>query len=373
MRKAKAPKFKAPIVIIGGGVAGLALAAGLIERGVECRILDRGWLPWQMGMGFIVLRSGLDALTELFPKVRWGDIGAPVLRAKIMDSSSELLSDTTLDAYAIGRGTLLNTMLDQLPAGTLLDHAGVSEFLRGADGRVRAVICDDGRVIPCSMVIGADGLRSATREFLYPEVELEDVRVREVVSIFDAPHVAEILGTTFIKHYDPDGGFGVGMLNVGGGQVVWFVQHDAGRYDWAGLSPGMLRWAIWEKVSRWPAPIPALWAMTKFTKSHLWFTRDLYPEFDYVQNNIVLIGDAAHPVLSFTSHGATGALEDAVLLAPLLAEAKDDDERARSAAAFGAVRRDMFERIVVEGREILERFLLPLHKQPKGVMLPLVK
>ncbi|WP_106395406.1 FAD-dependent oxidoreductase [Enhygromyxa salina] len=367
------PRAKAPIVIIGGGIAGLATAAGLIRRGIEVRILDRGWLPWQMGMGFIVLRTGLDALCELFPKVLWGSVGAPVLRAKIMTCDSELLSDTRLDAYAISRGTLMETMLRQLPPGTLVDHATVADFARTSDGRVRAVVCEDGRIFPCSMVIGADGIRSTTRRLLHPQVSLDDVRVREVVSIFDAPHVAELIGTTFYKYYDPDGGFGVGIVHVGGGQVVWFVQHDAARYDWADLSPGMIRWKIWEKVAGWPAPIPALWAMTKFSKSHLWFTRDLYPDYDYARDNVVLVGDAAHPVLSFTSHGATGALEDAVLLPPMLSNAFTDPEREAAAAAFALIRRDMFERIVIEGREILERFLLPLAKQPQGVMVPLVK
>lgn len=363
----------APIVIVGGGVAGLALAAGLIARGVDVRVLDRGWLPFQRGMGFILLRSGYDALCDLFPKVDWDAIGTTVADAKIMARGGKVLSHTELDAYAIGRGTLLDTMMKQLPTGTLIDHAKVSDFMHTSDGRVLALRCRDGRVLRCSMVIGADGVNSATRRLLYPEVSLAEVKVREVVSIFQAPHVAEILGNTFLKYYDPDGGFAVGMLNVGRGRVVWYVQHDAARYDWAGLSPAMIRWALWRRLEGWPHPIPALWAMTKFTDSHLWSTRDMIPSFDYVRGNVVLIGDAAHPVLSFTSHGATGALEDAVLLAPLIAEGRNDEHREELAAAFGKVRRDMFTRIVKGGREIQERFLLPLDKQPEGVLLPLVK
>jgi 2-polyprenyl-6-methoxyphenol hydroxylase-like FAD-dependent oxidoreductase len=363
----------APIVIVGGGVAGLALAKGLIDRNVDVRVLDRGWLPFLRGMGFILLRSGYDALLDLFPKVPWREIGAPVTNARIMSRTGAVLSETELDAYAIGRGTLLDTMMQQLPRGTLIDHARVAEFMHTSDGRVLALKLRDGRVMRCSMVVGADGVNSATRNLLYPDLELAEVRVREVVSIFDAPHVAEILGTTFLKYYDTQGGLAVGMLNVGRGKVVWFVQHDASRYDWSGLNPAMIRWALWRKLEGWPNPIPALWAMTKFTDSHLWSTRDMYPSFDYVRGNVVLIGDAAHPVLSFTSHGATGALEDAVLLAPLIAEAKDDEHREELAAAFGKVRRDMFTRIVEGGRAIQDRFMLPLNRQPEGIILPLVK
>lgn len=354
-------------------MAGLSLAAGLIARGVEVRVLDRGWLPFQRGMGFILLRSGYDALKELFPKVDWDEVGTACSRAKIMTRHSEILSETELDAYAIGRGTLLDTMMAQLPQGTLIDHAKVAEFMRTSDGRVKALQTRDGRVMRCSMVIGADGVNSKTRGLLYPEAELAEVRVREIVSIFSAPHVAGMLGTTFHKYYDPEGGFAVGMLNVGRGQVVWFVQHDASRYDWSRKSPAMIRWALWRKLDGWPAPIPALWAMTKFTDSHLWSTRDMVPTFDYAHRNVLLIGDAAHPVLSFTSHGATGALEDAVLLAPLLAEAKDEAEREHIGAAFGRVRRNMFERIVRDGRLIQDRFVLPLAQQSDGVILPLVK
>lgn len=363
----------APIVIVGGGIAGLALAKGLIDRHVDVRVLDRGWLPFQRGMGFILLRSGYDALVELFPRVDWDTVGAPVLSARIMSRDGDLLSGTDLDAYAVSRGTLLDTMMQQLPAGTLIDHAKVSEFMHTSDGRVLALRLRDGRVMRCSMVIGADGVNSATRRLLYPDVELAEPRVREVVSMFAAPHVAEILGTTFLKYYAPEGGLAVGMLNVGRGRVVWFVQHAVDRYDWSGLNPAMIRWALWRKLEGWPNPIPMLWAMTKFTDSHLWSTRDMTPSYDYARGNVVLIGDAAHPVLSFTSHGATGALEDAVLLAPLIAEARDDEHREALAAALGRVRRDMFTRIVAGGRAIQERFMLPLDRQPEGVILPLVK
>jgi 2-polyprenyl-6-methoxyphenol hydroxylase-like FAD-dependent oxidoreductase len=367
-------KHDAPFVIVGGGIAGLALAAGLIARGVEVKVLDRGWLPFQRGMGFILLRSGYEALVELFPRVAWDEIGAPVSNAKILSRDGELLSNTSLEgAYAISRRILLETMMAELPEGTLVDHAKVVEFLHTSTGQVSHLMCRDGSLVRCAMVIGADGVNSATRKLLHPEIELAEVKVREVVSIFEAPHVAEILGTTFMKYYDPGGGFAVGMLNVGRGRVVWFVQHDAARFDWSGLSPAMIRWALWRRLENWPHPIPALWAMTKFTDSHLWSTRDVYPSFDYAKRNVVLIGDAAHPVLSFTSHGATGALEDAVLLAPLLADAKDSAEREAVAAAFSKVRRNMFERIVTGGRQILERFLLPLDQQPDGVILPLVK
>jgi hypothetical protein len=61
------------------------------------------------------------------------------------------------------------------------------------------------------------------------------------------------------------------------------------------------------------------------------------------------------------------------LLAPLIAEARDDEHREELAAAFGKVRRDMFTRIVAGGRAIQERFMLPLDRQPEGIILPLVK
>lgn len=56
-----------------------------------------------------------------------------------------------------------------------------------------------------------------------------------------------------------------------------------------------------------------------------------------------LIGDAAHPTLPFMAQGANMALEDAWVLAAMLAA---DDDTARALAAFQAARRDRCMRIV---------------------------
>jgi flavin-dependent dehydrogenase len=49
--------------------------------------------------------------------------------------------------------------------------------------------------------------------------------------------------------------------------------------------------------------------------AHLWHTTDLDPLHQLHRDNVVLLGDSAHPMLPFTSQGSSSALEDALRLA----------------------------------------------------------
>jgi salicylate hydroxylase len=84
---------------------------------------------------------------------------------------------------------------------------------------------------------------------------------------------------------------------------------------------------------------------------------------------LVLVGDAAHACLPFTSQGANSALADAAVLAKLLAKVENTDELRIAFKSYSAQRRPRNHKVFAEGRKLRDAFLQPLGLQPPAVPL----
>ena len=72
-------------IIIGGGVGGCAVAAGLrgLETGRDVEILERRPAGAPAGRGFILMPNGLAALEEIAPEHDWRGAGATIERVEL--------------------------------------------------------------------------------------------------------------------------------------------------------------------------------------------------------------------------------------------------------------------------------------------------
>jgi 2-polyprenyl-6-methoxyphenol hydroxylase-like FAD-dependent oxidoreductase len=82
---------------------------------------------------------------------------------------------------------------------------------------------------------------------------------------------------------------------------------------------------------------------------------DLLPAFHH--KNILLLGDAAHPLLPFTSQGANSALEDAAYILTLLSNQQLDESMEDLFQRFYEIRKDAIQHHINEGDSLLEDFL----------------
>ena len=88
---------------------------------------------------------------------------------------------------------------------------------------------------------------------------------------------------------------------------------------------------------------------------------DLLPAFSY--KNLVFLGDAAHPLLAFTSQGANSALEDAAYLLTLLSHQDWEETTEEVFEHYYEIRKDAVQNHIDEGDALLEDFLkLPYTK-----------
>ena len=353
------------IKIIGGGIAGLSAAIALRNAGFEAQVFERAAQYKNTGLGFVLLPNGLRALQRIGLGDEARALGKRIQAASMRRSDGSVLKDAELpECLCVKRHDFLALLRRQLPEDAITTGMGFTHFETDATGRATAACFADGRRGGAvhresgDLFIGADGVRSGTRRHLYPGHQTSPVRVKELVSMVSASDLAAELDDTFLKVHGEDGGLAVGMLAAGPGDLIWFLQYDCQRWDLENPDCKSRRAFARELVEDWPDPIPALIERTDFCASHVWYTTDMDLLPSFYRDNVVLIGDAAHTFLTFTSQGVNSALEDAVALVDALNVCRESAVDC-GLPSFDRERRDILGDYIQSGRQLRERFLDP--------------
>ena len=380
------------VTILGAGVAGLAAALALRQRaGLQrVRLLERDPPAHRRaGHGLLLMPNGVRVLQCLgLEEVLAGQ--RPLTAAILQSESGTVVHREPLDGiHCITRESLVEAMRRRLPADWLRQGSGVrridlapapvieledgtrltldgSGFDRTADDAALSSAQERGE----ELLIGAEGWRSPLGQALNPGLARPRSRVHEVVTSCELPDLASLLGSRFIKTLVPSKGLAFGLLAPSPRCVIGFLQFDTQRHPAPrSTDPQELARFVRELMEGAPEPVASYLQRADWRDAHLWrpLDADLPPRM--CQGNAVLIGDAAHPLLPFTSQGVSAALEDALLLADAVAVGLAD-RRPLAPVLEGLTRerrRDL-EPILEGGRAILRAFVDP----PVAATLPYV-
>jgi salicylate hydroxylase len=198
----------------------------------------------------------------------------------------------------------------------------------------------DGREAKGGGLIGADGLWSTLRPLIMPEAGLLFTGATawrallpraDLPSPFDAPIVGLWLGPrSHLVHYPVRGGDMLNVIAVAEGGAALQGWNQKGSAET--LLAGFAHWtkdsqSLLERAEGWRS-----WSLYRLIHLRSWSA-----------GRVVLLGDAAHPVLPYLAQGAALAVEDAVALASCLAADPADPERAFR--RYEALRRPRAERV----------------------------
>jgi FAD-dependent urate hydroxylase len=208
----------------------------------------------------------------------------------------------------VERAALLTALAAALPADT------VSYGARCAD--VVALACGH------DLVVVADGANSALRAAVTrPPRRQWTWTVWQASVTAELPEVPAGAGVSVLR-----AGLFVGIWRLGGGRITWFAeQPDRGPGDGAQLLKDL-------KADADPV-IRTLAQATSEQEWTEWHARDMWPSRTPHRGNVVLVGDAAHPMLPTLGQGACQCLEDAAVLATAVTAEDDLDQALRRYAA----------------------------------------
>ena len=346
------------VAIFGAGIAGLAAAAALHAAGHRCRVHERRAGHLQAGMAFILMPHALQSLRGFNVQVE--DQGAALGRYIHRDAQGRVLNSLPMPpgVRCMQRKALLQALLQACPDGTLdTAQGGLERFDFDAQGQVARAWTTTGREVAADLYVAADGIHSRARAELFPGAPSPQARVLEIVGLVEDRACAAWVGRDFNKFHAPGGGTAFGLLPTGGDALVWYLQFDATALPPGGLrGEGALRAFATRRLQGWADPVPRALAASDFARAHLWrpVDADLVPAFH--RGNLVLAGDAAHPLLPFSSQGVSSAILDAVALAGALSRGS---ELPLALQRYSRERRQACLPYVAQGRLLTDRFLAP--------------
>jgi aspartate/methionine/tyrosine aminotransferase/2-polyprenyl-6-methoxyphenol hydroxylase-like FAD-dependent oxidoreductase len=355
------------IAIFGAGIAGLMAGITLRAQGHRCRIFERMHRGNETGMGFILMPEGIDCLESFGVKLTGENSGAPLQRYYCRSSSGQVLYEQPLPpgTRSIRRRHLITALMQALPAdGAPVFDAELAGLDFDAFGNVTQARLNTGATLTADLYLSSEGIRSRARQALFPGWPAPQAQVLEVVGMVECQNTVRWASNNFNKFHAVSGGIAMGTLAVDAEHVIWYVQFDSKRFppppedakDFADARKAFVA----SLVGDWADPIPHLLSITDFPRTHLWrpLDTDLVPTF--YRGNLVLVGDAAHPLSPFTSQGVSSAVADAVSLAENLgAGDKSGPDLERALACYSSERREQCAPYVARGRELAQHFLTP--------------
>jgi 2-polyprenyl-6-methoxyphenol hydroxylase-like FAD-dependent oxidoreductase/predicted DsbA family dithiol-disulfide isomerase len=345
------------VVIIGGGIAGMAMGSFLKRKGIETVICEKVTGSTERGHAFLMHAEAIAILSELAGNRRNGLLpGIDVGAFQLFRPDGLFVKKAPLDGWRCMKRCTLTAYLEALlPPGTVKGGRVFSHFIH-EQGRVVAAAFTNGETEYGDLFIGADGGNSRVRESLFGEVQMSEIAVKEIVGMTINKTLAQRYAGTFVKYQEADCGLAFGMIPTGKEEIVWFMQYDLSMGDVAENDPAALADFCRRMLAGFPPEVQGILRANDFSKSYVWHTRDfdLLPAFH--KGNVVLIGDAAHLTLPFTSAGTTNAMVDAKVLANCIDQWADTEEAFR---AYYRLRSGIVEEHIRLGRELKKVFLTP--------------
>lgn len=325
--------------IVGGGIAGLTLAAALTRGGYSFEVLEaRNDTDFGGGAALAMAPNAMWVLRRLGLADQVVEPGSRIDRYLFLDAQGHELKALNLSivskawaeaAWCVPREHILRVLAASLPIGTLIRGAAVNTVQ--PDGTRFQLNLADGGILQSSLLIGADGAHSVVRRSLWssPAPRYQGfIAIRGTLNYrLPASHhhtVVQVWG----------GGREFGYSPMGAGQVYWFATL---RWpDLYGELPSQA--AVHQQFAHWAGPIPDLIASTPPASFLIHPIYDRLAPFAELSRPATLIGDAAHLMTPNTGQGACQGMLDAWALAAAL------ESNASTLAALGTYRKTRLQR-----------------------------
>jgi salicylate hydroxylase len=311
------------VAVVGGGIGGLFAAKALLAHGLRVSVYEQAPELGEIGAGFYLTpnsvrqleRLGLGPAVEKFG-ARIGPAsqylrhdGTPIAPVQVTDATGWNAN------FGMHRADMIELQAAALPAGVVhTGHRAVGFEQDTAKARVKFA---NGAVAEADIVVGADGIHSEMRPYVYPPstpVFHGMISYRGLVSrdrLPDWPMDRWQMWAGPGKHFL--------VFPLRRGEMVNYVGFvpvdEEMKESWtAPGDPNKLR----AEFDGWDPRIGHV--LAQVDHCFRWALYDREPLPIWSKGRLTLLGDAAHPMLPHLGQGANQAIEDGMALATILSQ-----------------------------------------------------
>ncbi|MGA7613835.1 MAG: FAD-dependent monooxygenase [Thermoanaerobaculia bacterium] len=303
--------------IIGAGIGGFTAAIALRQEGIESDIYERAAEIRGAGAGVTLWPNAIRVLRRLGLADAIIARGQKIERARLRTTDGRVLARSAPGeiertfgepTIAIHRADLHEILFAAVPRTSLhLGHSCTS--VAASKGEVTF---EDGTRVTDDLVIGADGIHSAVRHAVRPDLTIRDSGYVAWRGVAEAPELVE-------EGSSESWGCGerFGIVAIDANRIYWFATANlpSGRTPSADES----RSELLRRFSSWHAPVRELIERTPSDAILYNDIQDLPPHRGWSSGRTVLLGDAIHATTPNLGQGACMAIESALVLARSLA------------------------------------------------------
>jgi 2-polyprenyl-6-methoxyphenol hydroxylase-like FAD-dependent oxidoreductase len=363
------------IVVVGGGIAGLAFALSLHQRGIACEVYESVPQVKELGVGITLLPHGMRELTALGILAQLEAAGIENLESVFFNRFGQFIyreprgrhAGYPLPEIGIHRGKLhrilFEAALERLgPDRVRTGHrcTGVSQDATGASVHFADA---SGAPLPSAraqVVVACDGIHSALRRQFYPDEKVAFAGINTWRGV--TRHKPILSGKSYMR---------VGSIKTGklviypiidqvddqGHQLINWVAEIEGQAeqmnDWnsGGRAEDFIH--LFEDWRFDWLDVPAMIRNADQILAYPMVDKD--PIAQWTFGRVTLMGDAAHPMYPRGSNGSAQALIDARTLATELA--KEGADPVAALRSYEDQRREATARVVLTNRSLPPDFI----------------
>lgn len=299
---------------MGGGVCGLTAGVVLHQEGYDPTVYERASALDPAEVGVVVGTNGMRVLAHVGVAPSVIEAGKPIERARILDADGRTLTALDFAGYegrtfgqtpvSVDRRVVLEALRSALPDDAI-------EFGRECTGAAHQadreqVKFADGDAVPTDLVVGADGLKSAVRRSMFPDLTHHPSGwyayrgiARESLAPHLRPEARQVWGPRTRVSFAA-----LGAERVGWTAVVDETLGSKGE-------PAQVLHALSERCDGWPEPVRTLFARTEVGSVQVDSLTDFEPLDRWHGEGITLAGDAAHAGFPGLWQGVGLAMADA--------------------------------------------------------------
>ena len=326
------------VLIIGGGIGGMAAAGCLLKAGFEVEVFEQAPVLGEVGAGIQMSANPMRVLRHLGLVERLAAAGnRPEAYQFRMFDSAEVLQEIPLgDGYierhgvpylSVHRADLLDALISAVveqDANAVRLNAEVVDFAEDADSVT--VTLANGDSARGDVLIGADGIKSLVRARLLGQTPVHYTGDQSWRILVPAERLPADKRPQTVNICVGPGKHGVvypiradGLLNMVG--CVEYETWD--EESWTNRCP-------WEELKAdfagWHDNIQVIIDNAHRDECYRWAMNNRPPVDNWSSARVTLLGDAAHPTLPYMAQGGGMAIEDGAVIARALAQEDDVTE-----------------------------------------------